>query len=454
MRPGKIYLQAVTGQKRIFAGKGILTVTHSTIHLLPGKKIYFASDFHLGIPDMATSRERERLLCLWLDEISKDAGALYLVGDIFDVWFEYKNVIPKGFTRFLGKLAALADAGLHIEAFSGNHDLWMRDYFQDELNIPIHHHPLELEVNGKRFLIAHGDGLGPGDHGYKLLKSVLRNPMAQWLYRRLHPDTGVGVANYFSRLGPKHADTPEKEFLGEEKEWLMQYSRTMLAQKHYDYFIFGHRHIAITWPLATNSLYVNLGDWIRHNSYAEFDGEQLALKYYKPLSSSMPDYKTLVIIRHAKSDWSALGQTDYDRPLNQRGLNDAPEMGRRLKEQKLIPDLIVASAAQRTTTTAQLIAEAVGYDTGKIALLRKLYHSTPDTLEETVMAQRDDANTLYIVAHNPGVSYFATSCIPNLPMYDLPTCAVVAIKVATKSWANFAAAPKHLLYFDYPKNEQ
>jgi len=230
---------------------------------------------------MATSRQRERLICQWLDIISRDAERLYLVGDIFDVWFEYKNVIPKGYTRFLGKLAELSDAGLRIEAFTGNHDLWMRGYFQEELNIPVHHDPVVFELNGKHFFVGHGDGLGPGDHGYKLLKRVLRNPLAQWMYRRLHPDTGVGVANYFSRKGPKHADSEEK-FLGEDREWLILFSREQLRERHYDYFIFGHRHLALSYPLTADSLYINLGDWITFNSYAVFDGINLELKYFKP----------------------------------------------------------------------------------------------------------------------------------------------------------------------------
>lgn len=246
-----------------------------------GKKIYFASDFHLGIPDRASSLAREKRLCNWLDSIKADAVQLYLVGDIFDVWFEYKNVIPKGYTRFLGKLAELSDSGLHIEAFTGNHDLWMRGYFQDELNIPVHHEPIERTFNGKKFFIGHGDGLGPGDHGYKLLKSVLRNPFSQWLYRRIHPDTGVGMAGWFSRLGPKHEDGKEEVFQGPEKEWLVQFCLEKLKEEHFDYFIFGHRHIAIEYPLPQNSLYVNLGDWIRFNSYGEFDGQNLRLQYYK-----------------------------------------------------------------------------------------------------------------------------------------------------------------------------
>lgn len=250
------------------------------MELPKGKKVYFASDFHLGIPDRITSQEREKRLCSWLEEIRGDAAILYLVGDIFDTWFEYKNVVPKGFTRFLGKLAELSDNGLQIEVFTGNHDLWMGNYFEEEMNIPVHFNPITKTINGKVFFIGHGDGLGPGDNGYKVLKAVMSSRISQWLYRRLHPDTGIGMAGWLSRLGPKHADAPEKEFLG-EKEWLVQFANHTLQKKHIDYFVFGHRHIAIEYPLAGKSLYVNLGDWIRYDSYAVFDGEELKLKFYK-----------------------------------------------------------------------------------------------------------------------------------------------------------------------------
>jgi UDP-2,3-diacylglucosamine hydrolase len=251
------------------------------MQLPAGKKIYFASDFHLGIPTREASLARERRLCRWMDAIREDAAMLYLVGDLFDVWFEYRNVIPKGHTRFLGKLAELRDSGLPIEAFTGNHDLWMRGYFEDELDIPVHHGPIRREYNGKRFLIAHGDGLGPGDHRYKALKKVLRSPVSQWLYRRIHPDTGVGFAGWASRLGPKHESGPEEKFLGPDKEWLVQYCLEVLGKEQMDFFIFGHRHLALEYPLPQGALYVNLGDWIRYNSYAVFDGERLALKYFK-----------------------------------------------------------------------------------------------------------------------------------------------------------------------------
>ncbi len=245
-----------------------------------GKKIYFASDFHLGIPDRATSLEREKRICRWLESIREDAQLVYLAGDMFDTWFEYRNVVPRGFTRFLGKLAELTDAGLKIEAFTGNHDLWTRGYFEEELNIPVHHQPIDRTFNNKRFLIGHGDGLGPGDQGYKILKKVLRSPVSQWLYRRLHPDTGVGLAGWFSRLGPKH-NVSEEPFLGPEKEYLVQFCLETLKREHYDYFVFGHRHLAIEYPLPGDSTYVNLGDWIRYNSYGVFDGQHLKLQYFK-----------------------------------------------------------------------------------------------------------------------------------------------------------------------------
>lgn len=253
------------------------------MYLPPGKKIYFASDFHLGIPNKEASRQRELLLCQWLDAIRGDAACIYLVGDIFDVWFEYKNVIPKGHTRFLGKLAELRDQGVRIEVFTGNHDLWMRGYFEEEMDIPVHHHPLELVINEKRFFIAHGDGLGPGDNGYKLLKKVMNSKIAQWLYRRLHPDTGVAIAGYFSRRGPKHSSS-EAQFLGPDKEWLVLFAKEKLKEHHYDYFIFGHRHLAISYPIAPDSLYINLGDWLQYNSYAVFDGSQVQLIRYSPQS--------------------------------------------------------------------------------------------------------------------------------------------------------------------------
>lgn len=253
--------------------------------LAAGKKVYFASDFHLGLPDRAGSRERERLICRWLDEIRADAAAIYLVGDLFDVWFEYKSVVPKGYVRFLGKLAELKDAGIQIEVFTGNHDLWMQDYFTQEFGIPVHRQGIALEWNEKRFFVAHGDGLGPGDKGYKFLKKIMAHPFSQWLYRKLHPDWGLGIATYFSRKGMKHSQE-DQAYQGDDKEWLMCYCREVRRTRRVDYFIFGHRHLALFKPVDAESVYVNLGDWLRYNSYAVFDGENLHLKYYNPDSNA------------------------------------------------------------------------------------------------------------------------------------------------------------------------
>ncbi len=243
-----------------------------------GKKIYFSSDNHLGAPTAEESRPREMRFVKWLDEIKEDAAAIFLLGDLFDFWFEYKHVVPKGFVRTLGKLAEIRDSGIPIYFFVGNHDLWMQDYFQKELDIPVYHHPKEFVINDKRFFIGHGDGLGPGDMGYKRMKKVFTNPLFQWMYRWLHPDIGMPVAQYFSVKNKAISGEEDKEFLGEEKEWLIQYCRRKLETEHYDYFIFGHRHLPLEIELNEKSTYVNLGDWINFYTYGEFDGEELKLR--------------------------------------------------------------------------------------------------------------------------------------------------------------------------------
>lgn len=245
-----------------------------------GKKIYFASDFHLGVPDEVSSLVREKRIVSWLDGIRHDAEELYLLGDVFDFWFEYKTVVPRGFVRLLGKLAELSDAGIRIHYFTGNHDMWMFDYLEKEIGLKIYRSPIEATYNGKSFYIGHGDGLGPGDHGYKFIKKVFANPVCQWLFARLHPNFGVGLANYFSRKSRIATGTTDEVFLGEEKEWLVIHSKELLAKKHYDYLIFGHRHLALDISINGKSRYINLGDWIRYNSYAVFDGQELSLNYF------------------------------------------------------------------------------------------------------------------------------------------------------------------------------
>lgn len=246
-----------------------------------GKKIYFSSDNHLGAPTPQDSRPRELKFVGWLDEVKQDAAAIFLLGDLFDFWFEYKHVVPKGFVRVLGKLAEISDSGIPVYFFVGNHDLWMEDYFEKELNIPTYRKPEEFTFNDKKFLIGHGDGLGPGDHGYKRMKKIFTNPLSKWFYRWLHPDLGVPLAQYFSVKNKAISGDEDVDFLGEEKEWLIQYSRRKLESTHYDYFIFGHRHLPLEIPLTQDSIYINLGDWINYYTYGVFDGQKMFLKEWK-----------------------------------------------------------------------------------------------------------------------------------------------------------------------------
>lgn len=250
------------------------------IQLPSNKKIYFASDQHLGIPDHQKSLEREKKFVGWLNEVKQDAGVIFLLGDLFDFWFEYKRVVPKGFVRVLGKLAEIRDSGIPVYFFVGNHDLWMNGYFEQELKIPVYHKPMEFTINSKEFLIGHGDGLGPGDKGYKRMKKVFVNPISKWLYRWLHPDIGVRLAQYLSTKNKLISGEEDVKFLGEENEWLAQYAKKKLESRHYDYFVFGHRHLPLEIAVGKNSTYINLGDWITHFTYAVFDGERLELKKY------------------------------------------------------------------------------------------------------------------------------------------------------------------------------
>jgi len=246
-----------------------------------GKKVFFASDNHLGAPNAAESLPRERAFVRWLESIRGEAAAVFLLGDLFDFWFEYKKVVPKGHTRTLGTLASLADAGIPVFYFVGNHDLWMNGYFEEELGIAVYHRPREFELGGLRFLIGHGDGLGPGDKGFKRMKKVFTNPLAKWLFRWLHPDLGVRLGQYFSVKNKLLSGSEDVRFLGEENEWLVQYAKRKLLGKHYDYFVFGHRHLPLEIALAPDSTYVNLGDWITYFSYGVFDGQQMRLEYFR-----------------------------------------------------------------------------------------------------------------------------------------------------------------------------
>ncbi|HTE00530.1 MAG TPA: UDP-2,3-diacylglucosamine diphosphatase [Mucilaginibacter sp.] len=246
-------------------------------------KLYFASDFHLGAPSYASSREREAKLVRWLDMTKADAAEVFIMGDAFDFWFEYKTVVPKGYIRFLGKLAELSDLGIKIYMFKGNHDMWMFDYFTKEFDATIITNELVIERNGKKFYLHHGDGLGPGDNSYKFLKKIFRSGLCQWLFARIHPNLGVGIANYWSGHS-RIANLKIADEILARQEYLVTFCRDLLKTEYYDYLVFGHRHKPLDINMGGNSRYINLGEWVSNYSYAEFDGEQITLKYFeKPL---------------------------------------------------------------------------------------------------------------------------------------------------------------------------
>jgi UDP-2,3-diacylglucosamine hydrolase len=249
-------------------------------HLPEGKKIYFASDFHLGVPNTEVSLVRERLIIQWLNSIQHNAHSIYLLGDIFDFWFEYKYTIPKGFIRFQGKLAELRDAGIPIIFFTGNHDMWMFDYFTKELGIQVFRKPITLSINNQKFLVGHGDGLGPDDNLYKIQKRFFNSKICQWLFAHIHPNLGIGIANYWSKQSRISNMKREEKFNGEENEFLLTYCKEQEKITHHDFYIFGHRHLPLDLKVSDNSRYINLGEWVHFNTYVEFDGRTLQLKAF------------------------------------------------------------------------------------------------------------------------------------------------------------------------------
>jgi UDP-2,3-diacylglucosamine hydrolase len=244
-------------------------------------KIYFASDVHLGLYPYERSRDREKIFVSWLDQIKNDATELYLLGDIFDYWYEYKKVVPRGFTRTLGKLAEISDSGIPIHFFTGNHDVWVFDYLADEIGVILHRDPVSVELEGKKFFLAHGDGLGPGDFGFKLLKWAFRNKVLQWLYSHLHPNFTMRFAHWWSRKS-RYSKGIAEAFQGEEKELQLLFAKEKLKKEHFDYFVFGHRHVPMDIKLNENSRMINLGEWIFSYTYAVFDGVEMKLNWFNP----------------------------------------------------------------------------------------------------------------------------------------------------------------------------
>ncbi len=241
-------------------------------------KIYFVSDVHLGVPDYNSSLQREKKLVKWLSSIQPDATDLFILGDLFDMWFDYKRVVPRGFTRLFGKFAEMSDAGINIHYFIGNHDMWVFDYFEKELGFSIYREPKQFVFDGKKFFIGHGDGIGPGDISYKFIKRIFAGKLNQWLFARLHPNFGLGLANLLSKKSRVANGDFEEASEDTENEILVKFCKSKLEEEHFDYFIFGHRHIAMDFDLGKNSRYVNLGEWVKKPHYAVFDGGKLKLK--------------------------------------------------------------------------------------------------------------------------------------------------------------------------------
>jgi len=242
-------------------------------------KIFFASDFHLGLKAGGDPAEREKKVVKWLKTIAPDAREIYLVGDIFDFWWEYKLVVPKGFTRFLGTVSSITDSGIPVHFFTGNHDMWVRDYLSDECGLIIHTSPYTQTIDSKRFYIAHGEGLGSKNTGYRILLGIFHNKPLRFIYSMLHPRLGIGIGHKWS-LNSRLGKGITMGFLGEEKEDLIRYSRSVLENENIDYFVFGHRHLALSHKLDQGSQIVFLNDWIRQGSFAEWDGKELNLRVF------------------------------------------------------------------------------------------------------------------------------------------------------------------------------
>ena len=239
--------------------------------------IYFASDFHLGMPNIKESHKREKIIINWLNKIETNAKAIYLVGDIFDFWFEYRKVVPKGFVRLLGKLATLSDNGIEIHLFVGNHDLWMHDYLTKEIGIKIHHKTTILKEQGKKIFIGHGDGLGEGDYFYKFLRKIFTSKICKWVFARLHPNLAISIAHAWSNSSRKNY---QNTFTDKEEDILFNYCKKQQKINPVDYYIFGHRHIPLELKINDQAKYINLGDWITHNTYAILKKGVLKLEKY------------------------------------------------------------------------------------------------------------------------------------------------------------------------------
>lgn len=241
--------------------------------------LYFAGDFHLGVPDYETSLAREKKLCRWLDLISKDAQEIFLLGDIFDFWFEYKWVIPKYYSRFFGKIAELTDKGIKVYFFKGNHDMWSFGYFKKELGVEEISDELIIDRMGYRLFIHHGDGLGEGENSYKILRKIFRSRIAQLLFSIIPTRLGLGIALWLSRRSRISQKNRFETYLGDEKEHLFQYAKNNHLK--IDIFIFGHRHLIIDKEVGQGIRYINTGEWVNSSGYARLDNHGIKVLYFE-----------------------------------------------------------------------------------------------------------------------------------------------------------------------------
>jgi len=262
-----------------------------SIKLKEGLRVYFSSDYHLGVPSHEKSMVREKLIISWLESIEHDAQVIFLVGDIFDFWFEYNHAVPKGFVRLLGKLAQLSDKGIELIIFTGNHDMWMSGYLTEEIGAQIFRNPVHYEFANRNgishnMLVGHGDGLGPGDDFYKFLKKVFENSFFKLIFRLVHPDIGIWIAKEWSKRSRiANVNKGEERFLGEDREWLLQYCKDVEKSQHFDYYIFGHRHLPLDLNVNDRSRYINLGEWVSQQTFAIYDGSNLTLQKYSPITN-------------------------------------------------------------------------------------------------------------------------------------------------------------------------
>jgi len=240
-------------------------------------KIYFISDSHLGLYPASQSIIREKMLVRWLDGIKNDAAELYLLGDIFDFWHEYHKVVPRGFTRFLGKLAELSDNGIKIHFFTGNHDVWVYDYLPAEIGLTLYRGNITRDIDGFRFFIGHGDGLNRDDMGYKLLKTIFNNRLLQWLFARIHPNASLAFGHRWSRSSRYAKGIVAEPYRGDDSEWQVVFARETIKKEPYDYFIFGHRHLPFDIKIGDKTRVINLGDWITKFTYAVWQNNTLGL---------------------------------------------------------------------------------------------------------------------------------------------------------------------------------